>query len=277
MVWGACSDLWSTHRYTREIPNLQYAPCNGVVRYGAEIGGLWVFADHTRKIKRNTNASKILTRRAAFYMCLSSRYDCSRCRWHIYTWRTTTVLITGKPEDPQYESHAGIKCVFHEKLTNIPIICYMFYKQTKFSSKHQGFPRTSFHIMYGTFLIYLISFNFYQFSSHFSQTNKQNHLHTCKTELWPSIIIPLLEHTFVKAWSSSKKLFYFILFYFFSFSAFYFFLLLSQISIKIFQSTKSFSTILPSVNFFLSIKYTCIWPTVKHSYWIGWINNSFME
>ena len=29
------------------------APCNGVVSHGAQIGDLWVFADHTRK-KTNT-------------------------------------------------------------------------------------------------------------------------------------------------------------------------------------------------------------------------------
>ena len=30
--------------------------CNGIVNHGAQIGGLWVFADHTCKNKRKTNA-----------------------------------------------------------------------------------------------------------------------------------------------------------------------------------------------------------------------------
>ena len=58
------------------------APCNGVVSHWAQIGSLWVFANHTYKNKRRTNASMILACRAAFCTCLSSRSDRSRCRWH---------------------------------------------------------------------------------------------------------------------------------------------------------------------------------------------------
>ena len=72
-------------------------PCNGIVNHGAQIGDLRVFADHTRK----TNAPTIFARRAVFYVCLSSRSDCSRCRWQsIHTWRTTVILITGKTWRP---------------------------------------------------------------------------------------------------------------------------------------------------------------------------------
>ena len=57
------------------------APCNGVVSGGAQIGGIQVFADHTRK----TNASTIFARRAVFQrMFISSSSECSRCRWHMH-------------------------------------------------------------------------------------------------------------------------------------------------------------------------------------------------
>ena len=54
-----------------QTPNT--APCNGVVSYGAQIGGLRDFADHTRKSKRKTNALTIFARRAAFSVWLFSR------------------------------------------------------------------------------------------------------------------------------------------------------------------------------------------------------------
>ena len=54
--------------------------CNGVVSHGAQISGLWGFADYTRKSKRKTNASTIVTHSEAFYACLSSCSDSSRCR-----------------------------------------------------------------------------------------------------------------------------------------------------------------------------------------------------
>ena len=40
-----------SHRYTTEIPDFYTTLCNGVVSYGAKFGGLWVFANHTRKSK----------------------------------------------------------------------------------------------------------------------------------------------------------------------------------------------------------------------------------
>ena len=49
-----------------------------------QIGGLWVFANHTCKNKRKTNAYRIFACHAAFYGCLSSSSDRSRCRWHTH-------------------------------------------------------------------------------------------------------------------------------------------------------------------------------------------------
>ena len=58
------------------------SPCNGVGSHGAQIGSLWVFADHARKNKHNINAPTIFAHRAAFYAYLSSPSDRSWCRWH---------------------------------------------------------------------------------------------------------------------------------------------------------------------------------------------------
>ena len=63
---------------------LYTAPCNGVVSHGSQIWGLWVFAEHTHKNKCKTNAPMIFAGGAAFYACLSSRSDCSRCKWHTH-------------------------------------------------------------------------------------------------------------------------------------------------------------------------------------------------
>ena len=43
-------------------------PLNGVVSHGAQIGGLWVFGNHTRKSKRITNVVMIFACCAAFSM-----------------------------------------------------------------------------------------------------------------------------------------------------------------------------------------------------------------
>ena len=60
------------------------ALCNGVVSHGAQIGGPHIFANHTGKNKRKTNAPMIFAHHAAFYVCLSSRSDCSRCSSHTH-------------------------------------------------------------------------------------------------------------------------------------------------------------------------------------------------
>ena len=70
--WEDGEPLTCCHRHTREIPDLVYC-------HGAQIGGLWVFADHTCK----TNVSTIFVHRVVFYVCLS--LDCSKCRWHTHT------------------------------------------------------------------------------------------------------------------------------------------------------------------------------------------------
>ena len=53
------SALFVTRAYTTDIPQRYQTSyttlCNGVVSCGAQFGGLWVFADHTRKNKRKTN------------------------------------------------------------------------------------------------------------------------------------------------------------------------------------------------------------------------------
>ena len=76
--------LRSYHRYTGEIPDLGYLPCNGIISHGAQIGGLRVFANHTCKNKCKTSSLTIFVPRAAFYTCLSLRSDYSRCRWHTH-------------------------------------------------------------------------------------------------------------------------------------------------------------------------------------------------
>ena len=49
----------------------------------------------------------ILMHHAAFYTCLSSRSDPSRCRYN--THLTIFFFLREKPEDLQFEPHAGIK------------------------------------------------------------------------------------------------------------------------------------------------------------------------
>ena len=56
--------------------------------WGSNWGSLEFFADHPCKNKRKTNASMIFV---------------------LFCWWTPVNLIMGKPEDPQFESHAGIK------------------------------------------------------------------------------------------------------------------------------------------------------------------------
>ena len=56
--------------------NSYTAPCNAVISHGAPIGGIQVFANHTRGNKRKQNKSTIFARRTAFHACLSS---CSAC------------------------------------------------------------------------------------------------------------------------------------------------------------------------------------------------------
>ena len=52
--------------------------CNGIISHGAQIGGIWVFADHTCKNKHKTNASTIF---GYVYLHAQNR---NRCRWHTH-------------------------------------------------------------------------------------------------------------------------------------------------------------------------------------------------
>ena len=54
-------------------------PCNGVISHGAQFGGLRVFANHTCKNKRKTNAFTILKCPVAFSACLASHSDSGSC------------------------------------------------------------------------------------------------------------------------------------------------------------------------------------------------------
>ena len=51
------------------------APCYGVISHGAQIEGIWVFADHTHENTRKQNASTVFACCAAFHTCLFSRSD----------------------------------------------------------------------------------------------------------------------------------------------------------------------------------------------------------
>ena len=91
--------------------NLYTAPCNGVVSHGAQIGGLRVFADHTRKNKPKTNASMItaLLRTVGRFTRVCPHAKTAVDADDIQTWWTTVFLITRKTQRPQFESHARIK------------------------------------------------------------------------------------------------------------------------------------------------------------------------
>ena len=89
-----------------------YTPtCNGIVSHGAQIWGLWVFADHTCKKKKthakqmHPRSSRAVQRFMRVYLHAQTTVDAGDIR----TWRTMVILITEKPEDPQFGPHAGIK------------------------------------------------------------------------------------------------------------------------------------------------------------------------
>ena len=78
--------------------------CNGVVSHGAQIRGIWVFANHTCKNKRKINASTIFAHCAAMHVYLHAQRP-SRCRWHTHLM----FWLWKKPEYSQFEPHAGVK------------------------------------------------------------------------------------------------------------------------------------------------------------------------
>ena len=68
-----------------------------------------------------TNASTIFARCAVFYTCLSSCSDRSRCRWHTHPINYGYFDYWKKPENPQFEPHAGIEIV--QVLGSLLYIC----------------------------------------------------------------------------------------------------------------------------------------------------------
>ena len=98
------------------------APCNGVVNHWAQIGGLRVFADHTRKNKCKTNASTFFACHAAFYACLSPCSDPSRCRWHMHLTNQSYFDYGKTPKTPNLSLMLGSKWPrFWDRLC-IPVI-----------------------------------------------------------------------------------------------------------------------------------------------------------
>ena len=95
--------------YGRSHADILYSPCNGLVNPEAQIGGLWVLADHIRKNKCNANVSTIFARHGAFHACLPSRSDRTRVRWHMHLTNHGYFDYGEKPEDPQFGPHAWIK------------------------------------------------------------------------------------------------------------------------------------------------------------------------
>ena len=93
---------------TGRSQTLYTAPGNGVVSHG---GSNWESSDfcHARKNKCKTNVFTIFACCSAF---LSSPSDRSRCRWHKHLMTNHELFwLRGRPEDPKFESYAGIKMV----------------------------------------------------------------------------------------------------------------------------------------------------------------------
>ena len=113
--------LWSSHRYTPEIPDLLYQSVKWCRQPWGSIWGCLVFADHTHKNKRNTNAFTISARCAAF------------CAFFVFTHRSQyrhvtyapdepqLVWLRKSPEDSQIHPHTGIKMA--QVLWSLVYIC----------------------------------------------------------------------------------------------------------------------------------------------------------
>ena len=82
-------------------------PCDGVISHWAQIGGLLVFANHTRKNKRNTNASTIFAHFTRVYLHTKTAVDAGDIYTHLMN---RGYFDYGKKlEDPLFEPHARIK------------------------------------------------------------------------------------------------------------------------------------------------------------------------
>ena len=92
------------HRYSRKIPDLVYH--SGVVSHRAQIGGLWVFADNTRRKKMRPQSSRAVQH----FMCVCLHPQTAVDAGDIRTQHPQLFWLKWeKPEDPQSEPHAGIK------------------------------------------------------------------------------------------------------------------------------------------------------------------------
>ena len=58
--------------------------CNGIVSYGAQFGGLWVFVHHTCKNKCKKMHSRSSHAMQRFCTCVPSRSDHCTCRKHTH-------------------------------------------------------------------------------------------------------------------------------------------------------------------------------------------------
>ena len=82
---------------------LYTAPCNGVVSHGAQIGGLPVFANHTRKKQMCPRTSRIV--RHFMHAHLHGKPQLMQVAYAPdEPW---LFWLQEKPEDPQFEAHAG--------------------------------------------------------------------------------------------------------------------------------------------------------------------------
>ena len=84
IIFLSTVNQWSPCKYSaaKDIERSSwnfYTARNGVVSHEAPIGGIRLFADHTRGNRRKQNTSTIFGRRVAFHACLSLRSD--RCTY----------------------------------------------------------------------------------------------------------------------------------------------------------------------------------------------------
>ena len=87
--------------------NSYTGPWKTVVSHGLKLGVFgFLLTTHAKQMYSQCSPTVW-----SFNGCVSSRSDRSRCKWHIGTWQTTVILITGKTwiEYPQFEPHAWIK------------------------------------------------------------------------------------------------------------------------------------------------------------------------
>ena len=82
-------------------------PCNGIISHGAQIGGIWVFANHTRNNKAKQMHLRSLRTMRCFYACLSSQSDCSRLRGYTHLTNHSYFDYTKIPKTPNLSPMLG--------------------------------------------------------------------------------------------------------------------------------------------------------------------------